>query len=131
MEQRFAGLLTQPGWSVLGAAVQRHTVEQLRTGGYVWSDPSDPPEGDPEIGRLVQEVVRRTIAEQLDPVRWGALADLHAGAVAAGVVPPVPSSGTIDRGAPGSAHSDPLEYRVWSALVEAVARLTEALIDRD
>jgi hypothetical protein len=131
MEERFGALLAQPRWADLGAAVLRHTVEQLRLGGYVWSDPSDLPEGDPEVQRLVEEVVRRVIAEQLDPKRWGALLDLHAGAVAAGVMPPVAGSETIDREASGSAHHDPLEYRVWSALVETVARLIEALIDRD
>lgn len=130
MEERFAGLLARPGWSDLGAAVVRHTLEELRSGNYIWSDSKDLPEGDPEIARLVQDVARRSIAEQFDPATWEALLDLHAGAVTAGVTPPVAGIETIDRGASGSAHRDPLEYRVWSALVETVARLTEALIDR-
>jgi hypothetical protein len=115
MEERYGGLLAQPGWSDLGAAVLRHTLEELRTGGYVWSDPTGLPEGDPEIERLVQDVARRIIAEQFDPTTWR--------------TDPV-RSGAIDRGASGSKHRDPAAYGVWSALVATVSRLTEALIDR-
>jgi len=129
--QRFEALLAQPGWSDLAAAVLRRTLDELRTGAHVWSDPTDLPEGDPEVERLVQDVARGVVAERFDPVTWGVLLDLHAGAVAAGVTPPVADSGTIDRAASGSAYRDAPARSVRDALIETVYSLTEALIDRE
>ena len=51
------------------------------------------------------------------------------GAVAAGIAPRVTCSETVDRDETGSVHRNPLKCRVWSALVETVTRLTEALVD--
>jgi hypothetical protein len=127
MAHRFGALLSEAGWSDLGAAVLRHTLDELRRGGRIWSDPTDLPEGDPEIERLVQEVVRATMREQLDPMPSDGLRRLYLGALAAGLPPKASSGPPVLVGDPAAAS----EEVARATVVEVVAQLTEALIDRD
>lgn len=126
MRQRFETLLAQPGWSELADAVLRHTVELVRTSDWSWYDPEEPPEDDPEIEVLVQDVVSAVIRERLDPMPAGTLRGLYAGALAAGFVPQKLLGLPVDAAPAGAASGDIARRTV----VELVARLTESLVVR-